>query len=158
MLLSALLAAGLGAAAAAGPAQSGEARVSLDLKEADATDVVSLLAQAADRQPVFDPGIACRLTVRLTNATWRNALAAVLRACSLGIEESNSVLRVAPISRLTAEQAARRRPAEEARGMHLETVRLSYARAAELAPLLQKLLPRGQVSYEPRTNTVIITY
>lgn len=152
--------------AAASPAEaeqgaaSEQARVSLDLKEAHAPDIVSLLARAADKQVVFDPGIACRLTINVKELPWRDALAAVLRACSLGVEEAGSVLRVAPLAKLTAEETSRRALSAtqaEPQG-RLETVRLSYARAAELAPLLQKLLPRGQVSYDGRTNTLIITY
>jgi len=36
--------------------------------------------------------------------------------------------------------------------------RLSYARARDLAPLLQKSLsPRGEIAFDERTNTLIIT-
>lgn len=153
-------------AAPPGAAESEEAQLSLDLKDADATQVVALLAEAAGKQPVFDPGITCRLTLRVKETPWRSALAAVLRACSLGVEESGSVLRIAPVSRLTAEETARRSlataRAERESGIkplpRFETVRLAHARAAELAPLLQKLFPGSQVSYDVRSNTLIITY
>jgi type II secretory pathway component HofQ len=139
-----------------------EARVSLDLKDAGAADVVSVLARAADKQAVFHPGISCRVTLRITEVEWRKALDTVLRACSLGVEEAGSVLRVAPISVLQSEQADARRLAEaKAQRVpegRIETARLSYARVAELAPLLQKMLPRGKVSWDERTNTLILTY
>ena len=36
--------------------------------------------------------------------------------------------------------------------------RLSYAQAAELAPLIKKFLsPRGEVIFDARTNTLIVT-
>jgi type IV pilus assembly protein PilQ len=138
------------------------AKVSLDLKDADASDIVSVLARAADRQPVFNPGISCRVTLKVKAVPWRAALDVVLRACSLGVEESGTVLRVAPLASLTAEQA-QTRALDEAKAKRepegrLETARLSYARVAELAPLLQKLLPRGKVSWDERTNTLILTY
>ena len=144
------------------PAAEEHARVSLDLKDAEATEIVTVLARAADLQPVFDPGIACRVTLRIKDVPWRNALDVVLRACSLGVEESGSVLRVATLARLQTAQADERRLAE-ARSQRLpegeiETTRLSYARVAELAPLLQKWLPRGKVSWDERTNTLILTY
>src|SRR5262245_52141433 len=82
-----------------------EAKVSLDLKDADATEIVSVLAGAAEKQPVFNAGISCRVTLRVKEVPWRKALDTVLRACSLGADESGSVLRVAPIASLTAEQA-----------------------------------------------------
>ncbi len=139
-----------------------EAKVSLDLKDADVSEIVSVLARAAERQPVFNPGIACRVTLRVKEVAWRKALDVVLRACSLGVEESGTVLRVATLAGLQAEQADRRRlsetRSEPSPESSIESFRLSYARAAELAPLLQKLLPRGKVSWDERTNTLIFTY
>jgi type II secretory pathway component HofQ len=36
--------------------------------------------------------------------------------------------------------------------------RLSYAKAAEMAPLVKKFLsPRGEVIFDARTNTLIVT-
>jgi type II secretory pathway component HofQ len=65
------------------------------------------------------------------------------------------------VAKLSAELAERRRLAEEQRlNRPLRTVRyrLSYARAAELAPLIKKFLsPRGDVVYDARTNTLYIT-
>ena len=46
---------------------------------------------------------------------------------------------------------------EASRPRDLKTVRLSYARAETLAPLLKRLLsPRGDVTYDARTNTLLI--
>ena len=37
-------------------------------------------------------------------------------------------------------------------------MRLSYAKAAEVAPLLKRFLsPRGDVTYDARTNTLFVT-
>jgi len=70
-------------------------------------------------------------------------------------------VRVAPVAKLTEEAAARRRFAEEQkldRPLRTTRYRLSYAKAAELAPLIKKFLsPRGEVVVDPRTNTLIIT-
>ena len=41
----------------------------------------------------------------------------------------------------------------------LALFRLSYARAQQLAPLLDRILtPAGRVSYDARTNTLIVAY
>jgi type II secretory pathway component HofQ len=83
----------------------------------------------------------------------------VLRACGLGLEEEGKVLRIAPRERLRTESEERRRLAE-ARGRSrtgtVATFRLSYARAAEIAPLLKRLLPAGDVVFDTRTNTLLI--
>ena len=148
-----------GAAAGAGP---GEARVSLDAREAPIVDIVRVLAQAGGFQVVFDPGLECRLTLKLHETRWRSVLDTVLSACRLGLEEEGDILRVAPLARLQEEAAARRHLEQERRQApsgRLALFRLSYARAQELAPLLDRLLtPAGRVSYDSRTNTLLVAY
>jgi type IV pilus assembly protein PilQ len=123
-------------------------------------DIVQALAETGGLQAIFDPGISCRLTMKLPGARWRSVLDTTLSACRLGYEEEGNVLRVAPLARLQAEAAARRSLSEERRSSgRLATFRLSYARAQELAPLLQRLLsPTGRASYDSRTNTLVLTY
>ncbi len=78
MTLGALaLAAALGAA-------GGDARISLDLHEAEIVDVVRLLADLGDFQVVFDPGISCRSTLKLREARLGSVLGMALKACGLG--------------------------------------------------------------------------
>ena len=145
-----------------GPAPAGEARVSLDVKDAPVTDVVRVLAEAAAFQVVFDPGIDCKLTMKVNAVVWRTMLDTALGACALGVEEEADVLRVAPVGKLREEAAARRRLNEERAQRpagRLAMFRLSYARAEKMAPLLEKLLPpQGRISYDTRTNTLFVNY
>jgi type II secretory pathway component HofQ len=147
------------AAVVAAPA-SPEAQISLDVKDAPVVDIVSALAEVGRFQVVFDPAPPCLLTLKLAEVRWRIALEEALRACRLGIEEEGAVLRIAPVDRLKAETEDRRKLAEERARSGAHTVsafRLSHARAAEMAPIVKKLLsPRGDVVYDARTNTLII--
>jgi type IV pilus assembly protein PilQ len=148
------------ALAAPGPPPEGEARISLDIKDAPVEDIVRLLTEVGGFQAVFDPGISCKLTVKLTEVRWQAALDVSLRSCRLGREEENGILRIAPVDRLGEESAARRRLEEEQRLSAPHSVarfRLSYARAQEVAPLLKRFLShRGDVVYDGRTNTLIV--
>ena len=147
--------------AEARPASSAETRVSIDFKDADILDVVRLMAEVGSFQVVVDPGVSCKLTLKLKEVPWDAALDVALRSCGLGHEEESGIVRVAPVARLTEEAAARRKLAEEQkldRPLRTSRYRLSYARAAELAPIIKKFLsPRGDVVVDPRTNTLIIT-
>jgi type IV pilus assembly protein PilQ len=140
---------------------AGEANVSIDFKDADIRDIVLLMAEVGFFQVVIDPGVACQLTLKLKDVRWDTALDLALRSCGLGYDVDNAIYRIAPTAKLASEMAERRRFAEEQRrNRPLRTVRyrLSYARAAELAPLVKKFLsPRGDVVYDPRTNTLYIT-
>jgi len=149
-----------GAAAGVDAPTPGEARISLDVKDVDVVDIVRVLSDVAGFQVVFDPGIACRLTLKLREVRWSAALDASLRSCGLARDEDGDVVRIAPASRLAAEAEAERRW-QEARSTSREpkvtTFRLSYARAQEMAPLVKRLLsPRGDVVYDTRTNTLIV--
>lgn len=154
------LAACLAGRSAGQQAANPEARVSLDLKDAQVASIVQLLGEVGGFQTVVDRDVSCGLTLKLRDARWQQAFDATLKACRLGYEGPAPVLRIAPVQRLTDEAAARRR-LEEARQPNREAAitlfRLSYARAAEIAPLLKRYLsPRGQVSYDARTNTLIV--
>ena len=153
------------AAAAAGPRPSPappeETRISIDFKDADILDIVRLMAEVGDFQVVADPGIACKLTLNLTQVPLPTAFDVILRSCGLGYEAEGGIVRVANTAKLIAEHAEARR-LEEARALdrplRTRIVRLSYAKAAELAPLLKKFLsPRGDVTYDARTNTLFVT-
>lgn len=139
----------------------GEARLTLDFKDVSATDLVVLLADAGGRQSVVDGDVHCRLTVKLSGVRWHTAFEHVLRSCALGAEEDGPILRVAPLARLS-EEARQRRTLDEERALSqprsLSLVRLSYARAEELAPILKQALPPGSdVTYDKRTNTLFVT-
>ena len=142
------------------PAPS-ETRISIDFKDADILDVIRLMAEVGNFQVVVDPGVSCKLTLKLKEVPWDSALDVILRSCGLGQDTDNGIVRVAPVAKLTEEAAARRRLAEEKsldRPLRTTRYRLSYAKAAELAPLIKKFLsPRGEVVVDPRTNTLIIT-
>jgi type IV pilus assembly protein PilQ len=140
----------------------GEARVSLDLKDAPVVVVVGVLADVGGLQVVFDPGIACKLTFKVHAARWRTVLDTALSACGLGREEESGILRVAPVARLRQEAEAGRKLDEERRLApvgRVESFRLSHARAQEMAALLQRTLPpTARATYDARTNTLILTY
>ena len=140
---------------------SREARITIDFKDADIVDIVRLMSEVGRFQVVVDPGVSCKLTLKLKEVPWDTALDIALRVCGLGQESDNRIVRVAPVAKLTAEHQARRK-LEEAqklnRPLQHRTYTLSYARAAELAPLIKKFLsPRGDVIFDARTNTLIIT-
>jgi type IV pilus assembly protein PilQ len=161
LFVSCLTAASLAAATPAPPSrQDDEARISIDVKDADIVDVVRLFAEVGGFQVVVDPGVSCKLTLKLTEVRWASALDVALRSCGLGQDEENEIVRVAPVARLAAETAAQRKLDEErslSGPLQMRTYRLSYARAAEMAPIIKRFLsPRGEVIYDSRTNTLIV--
>jgi type IV pilus assembly protein PilQ len=134
--------------------------IALDVKDAPATQILQVLGETAGFQVVFDPGLSCRMTLKLNAVTYERAFESVLRACRFDYEGQGKVIRVATIARLSQEASDRRRLLEaqkDAAPRRELRVRLSYARAAEMATLLKRVLsPRGEVVFDDRTNTLII--
>lgn len=142
--------------------QDVEALIDLDVKDANVLDILRLLAELGDINMVADPDVTCRFTLKLKAVTWRQVMDVTLRSCRLGEEwMGENLVRVAQLQQLTQEHQNRRKYEEEKRlAGPLQTTyrRVSYARARDLAPLLEKFLsPRGEVAFDERTNTLIIT-
>lgn len=137
-----------------------EARISIDVKDAEVVDVIRLLSEVGGFQLVVHPGVACRLTLALEEVRWPTVLDLTLKTCGLAQEEDAGVVRVAKAAQFAEEAAQRRRYEEERRTSappRVSMQRLSYARAQELAPIVKRFLsPRGEVTYDARTNTLII--
>jgi type IV pilus assembly protein PilQ len=138
----------------------GGQRISLDLVNAEIHNVVRLFSDVTGANFILDEGVSGKVTVRLRRVPWRSALRAILRSRGLQTEQIGSIIRVARAATLDRERQVQR----EARRQHelsgpLRTylLRPSYARAAELAPKIKRLLtPRGQVMVDTRTNTLVI--
>jgi type IV pilus assembly protein PilQ len=144
------------------PSQDSQTRIDIDLKDADATDILSLIAELGQFNLVADPSVRCRLTMNLKSVTWRELMETSLRSCGLGEEwMGQNLVRVAPIDRLRKELEERREYEEQKKqaGTRQTTFRkLAYARAKDVAPLIKKFLsPVGEVAFDERTNTLIIT-
>lgn len=161
MLSTLTLVALLAAAPSTIPEPSAETRISLDVKETSIADIVRVLAEVGGFQVVMEPGLDCKLTLKLNEVPWPRVLDVALKTCRLGYDEEHGILRIAPVAKLAEEHAAERRFKEEQRlNRPLRTVRhrLSYAKAEQLAPVIKKFLsPRGEVVVDARTNTLIIT-
>jgi type IV pilus assembly protein PilQ len=146
----------------ASPAQVAETLIDIDLKDADALDISRLLAEVGNFNLVADPEVRCRLTLKLEAVAWPTVLELLLKSCRLGMERlGKNVIRIASMDQLTRELEQKRKYEDEkklARPLTTTYRRLAYARAGEIAPLVEKFLsPGGQVTFDERTNTLIIT-
>ncbi len=142
------------------PPPSEETRLSIDVKDASIVDIVRLLSELGHFQVIIDPGVSCSLTLKLKEVAWPQVLDLALKTCRLGYEEESGIVRVAPVSKLTEEAAARRKLEDERRlnrPLRATQYKLSYARAQELAPVIKKFLsPRGEIVVDARTNTLVV--
>ena len=134
--------------------------ISLDLKDADIKDVFRTISQFTGLNIVIDPDVKGTVTVQLENVPWDQALDLILKQNNLGYVLENNIMRIATTEKLRIEEADRARLAEARQAAEpTRTVikKLSYARAAEIIPVLKSIMSRrGDIVVDPRTNTLII--
>jgi type IV pilus assembly protein PilQ len=142
------------------PTFSGHA-VSFDFQGADLRAVLRTFAEISGLNVVIDPTINGQVDVQLREVPWDQALDVILKANKLGYTVDGTIVRIAPLSVLAQESEERRKLAEtraNAGELRIMTRPLSYAKAADLVPILTKsaLSTRGDVQIDTRTNTLII--
>jgi type IV pilus assembly protein PilQ len=136
--------------------------ISLDFKDGDLQDVFRLFADISGLNVVVNPGISGRVTLKLTEVPWDQALDLILKINGLGYAIEDNVLRIARMTDMQKEEADRRKLAEEkalAGDLVDWTRRVYYAKAAELSTVMKQagaLSARGQVNVDARTNTILM--
>jgi type IV pilus assembly protein PilQ len=134
-------------------------RIDLDFKDAEIHNILRLLSQVGNVNIVTSDAVAGRVTIRMKNVPWDQAMDVILRAKGLGQVREGNLIRVAPLAVLEKEREAElARIKQLALLQPLETrlIPLSYARAATLLPKLQYTLSaRGKLTFDERTNMVI---
>jgi type IV pilus secretin PilQ/predicted competence protein len=151
--------------AAPAPAQT-QARftghlVTLDFQGADLRAVLRTFAEISGLNIVIDPSINGTVDVSLREVPWDQALDIILRANKLGYSVDGTIVRIVPNTVLAQENEEKRKlaDAEATAGvLRTVTVPLSYAKAADLVPIITRstLSSRGDVQIDARTNTLII--
>ena len=135
--------------------------VSFDFEDSDLRVVLRLFSQISGLNMIIDPQVQGRVNVVLTDVPWDQALEQILRSNKLGYTVDGNIMRIAPLAVLADEQAQTQKLNEAkalAGELQVRTFPLSYAKAETLGPLLVKsaLSARGQIQFDPRTNTLIL--
>jgi type IV pilus assembly protein PilQ len=136
--------------------------ISLDFKDGDLQDIFRLFADISGMNVVVNPGVSGKVTLKLNEVPWDQALDLILKANGLGYTLEGNVIRIARLADLQKEEQDRRRLAEEkalAGDLGTLTTRISYAKAAELSEVLKRagaLSARGTINVDARTNTMIV--
>jgi len=168
-------------AQAAPPPVPGTGRLSMDFRDADINNLLRIIAEVSGMNVVAGGDVTGKVTVRLVNVEWQQALDVILRINGMGYEIDGNIIRVAPQAKLAAEQRARdeakareeereRKVREEAKKANKEekqeeplkdeVIEVNYAKLMEMAKALDRLKTPGRtdanVSTDERTSRLII--
>jgi type IV pilus assembly protein PilQ len=135
-------------------------RISLDLQDADLVNVMRLFGEVANLNIILAPDVRGKVTVRMINIPWDQAMDIILKMNGLGYILEDNILRIASIGALTreAEEEARAKESKKkAEDLITRVVSINYAKAGEISGTLKKSLSaRGETVVDDRTNTIII--
>lgn len=135
-------------------------RVSFEFKDIDIHNLLRIIAEISKKNIVVGDDVSGKITIRLRNVPWDQALDLVLRSKQLGMEDLGNIIRVAPLQKLEDEaksRAERKRQMEEAQELQLSLIPVNYALAGEMTGRVKDVLTkRGVVSVDTRTNTLIV--
>lgn len=129
--------------------------ISLDFKDADINNILRILAEFSGLNIVTSDDVKGKVTVKLQNVPWQQALDSVVRAAKLGYVQEGNIIRVDKLENLTKEQEAQfkaeqreveiqqRRKEAELRVAEQESAKklADKRRDFELAPLVEEIIP-----------------
>lgn len=158
-------------------------KISLDFQDIEVRRVLQLLADFTGVNMVAADTVQGNITLRLKDVPWDQALDIILKSKNLDKRRNGNVIWIAPVSELIkAEEEEAKAIAQSVKLAPLQTeyIQLNYAKAADIEKLITEgknasnsrsgsntndplgdsvgslLSPRGTVSVDPRTNTLII--
>ncbi len=135
-------------------------RVSLEFKDADVRDVISLMSEISGLNFVIDPDVHGSVTLKLKNVPWDQALDVILRTNKLGMLQEGGIVRGSTLSSITEEMHAQEsagKAMENLAPLATEVIPLNYTKAEDVKDLVESLLSdRGEVDTVERTNSLLV--
>jgi len=142
-------------------------KISLDFQDADITNILRLIAEVSELNVITSEDVKGKVTMRLINIPWEQALDVILKTNKLDMIREGSIIRIAPAAKIAEEKKAfneAKKAAIEGKVVEEETEELiteifsiSYAKAGDLTKNLEKIKSkRGDITIDERTNTLIV--
>ena len=139
-------------------------RLSLNFQDIEVRSVLQLLADFTGLNLVVSDSVEGNLTLRLKNVPWDQAMDIILKTKGLAQRRAGNVILIAPTDEIAAREKLElesRKQVEELERLRTEFIKVNYAKAEAMAELLNQkdnsiLSPRGSVSVDIRTNTLLV--
>lgn len=143
-------------------------KLSLNFQDIEVRSVLQLIADFTDLNLVASDTVAGRITLRLKNVPWDQALELILKTKGLDKRQAGNVLLVAPAAEIAAREKLElenQKQISELAPLRTEFIQVSYASATELYDLFSAstasggsvVSDRGSVIVDERTNSIILT-
>ena len=137
-------------------------RISLDFKDADIKNVFRLLAEVSGDNIVVTGDVTRKVTVRLVDVPWDQALDLLIDTNGLGKERAGNVVRISTATQLKTEsdqRAAAKKAKENEESVQTAYFSLNYAKAKDLVDKIKPVLskhPEANLVSDDRSNTIVV--
>lgn len=140
-------------------------RFTMNFQDIETRAVLQLIADFSGMNIVVSDTVVGSVTLRLLNVPWDQALDIVMTTKGLDMRRNGNVIIVAPAEEIAAREQAELEALQALQTLEplrSEFIQVNYAKAAELAQLIQGggtnslLTERGSVAIDERTNTLLV--
>ncbi len=147
-------------------------KLSLNFQNIEVRAVLQLLADFTGMNLVTSDTVQGNLTLRLKNVPWDQALDIILKTKGLAMRQNGNVMLVAPAAEISArekQELEAQKQLVELESLYSEIIEINFAKAAELATLLESdsgsgsggevtgfISDRGSITVDERTNSLLI--
>jgi type IV pilus assembly protein PilQ len=135
-------------------------KVSFEFKDIDIHNLLRVIAEVSKKNFVVADDVTGKITIRLRNVPWDQALDIILASKGLGKEEIGDIVRVAPLKTLEDEARSREERKKALRRQEelvVQLIPVNYASATDMASRVKDVLSeRGTVAVDGRTNTLVV--
>jgi len=135
-------------------------RISLDFQQADITNILRLIADVSGFNIVVGEGVKAKVTMKLVNVPWDQALDMLLKMNGLGMIRQGSIVWVdslASLAKQTDDEARAKDSKVKAEELITRVFYVKHIKAATLmASLRQVMSPRGMIQFNLESNALIV--
>jgi len=136
--------------------------ISIETNDADIRDVIKFIAEESGVNLVIADDVTGKVTVKLRQVPWDQALVIVMRSKGLGYVRQGNVLRITRLATLQAEATAAKDIVESQKRLtplKVKVLPVSYGNVTDLQTQIKPFLSenRGQVVSDSRTSSLIVT-
>ncbi|PIS11371.1 MAG: type IV pilus secretin PilQ [Bdellovibrio sp. CG10_big_fil_rev_8_21_14_0_10_47_8] len=137
-------------------------KINLETSDMDIREAIKFISDESGVNLVLADGVKGSVSLKLRQVPWDQALVVIMRAKGLGYTRAGSVLRIAPIADIKAEEDESVKMAQAKKALiplRVRMIPISYAKVDEIVAQIKPFLstPRGTVIGDTRTSAVVIS-
>jgi type IV pilus assembly protein PilQ len=139
-------------------------KISIEMNEMNLRDALHLITEETGINMVLDDKVDGKITLKLKQVPWDQALVVIMKAKKLGYTRSGNVLRIAPIGDLKTEESDATQIASariKAEPLVVRMIPISYAAVEEIVKQIDPFLSndgvKGKAVADKRTSAIVVT-